>query len=58
MHTGTHTGWECPSIGSDPYSVLKVYENIFTCLLFKGKEEASIIIAIANRFLHNVMYEL
>lgn len=47
-----------PSIGSDPYSVLKIYENIFTCLLFKDKEETSIIIAIANRFFHNIMNEL
>lgn len=38
-----------PSIMSDPYSVLKIYENMFTCLPFKGKEEISILIAMANR---------
>lgn len=31
-----------PSIGSDPYLVLKIYENTFNCPLVKGKEETNI----------------
>jgi len=46
MHTH---GVVVPSRVSDPYSVLTIYENMFTCLLFKGKEETSILIAIAKR---------